>query len=224
MCQQIARATAHPACRTRPAATLGLALLVLPLLAGAQGYPSRPIRMVNNYTPGGPVDAVARAAAQKLTDATGQPVTVENKPSANGVIGTQDVIRSKPDGHTLLFCTSGHTSVPKALLGDKLPFDPFRDLSPVILYTAAMQMFVVPPALGVRSVPELVKLMKSGTGQYSYASPGPGTANHLGAEMLKAAGGFEMTHVPYKGGAQATLDVVAGRVQLMLATIGTFLP
>ena len=214
--------------RDHAAAALSMAMLagaaVLPQQASAQNYPVKAIRMVQNYTPGGPTDAVARLMAQKLSDATGQPVTVENKPSANGVVGTQDVIRSKPDGYTLLFSTSGHTSVPRALLTDKLAFDPFKELSPIILLTMSPQMIVVTPSLGVKNIPELVKLMKANPGKYSYASPGPGGPNHLGIEMLKSMAGFDMLHVPYKGGAQGALDVVAGRVQLMLASVGTFLP
>ena len=209
--------------------TLGTlaALAPLPPLAAtalAQAYPSKPIRIVQHYTPGGPTDAVARLMAQKLSDAVGQPVTVENKPSANGVIGTQDVIRSKPDGYSLLFSTSGHTSVPRALLTDKLPFDPFKELTSIILLTMSPQMIVATPSLGVKNIPELVKLAKANPGKYSYATPGPGGPNHLGIEMLKNMAGFDMLHVPYKGGAQAALDVVAGRVHLMLASAGTFLP
>jgi tripartite-type tricarboxylate transporter receptor subunit TctC len=203
------------------------ALVPLPPLAAtalAQAYPVKPIRIVQNYTPGGPTDSVARIMAQKLSDAVGQPVTVENKPSANGVIGTQDVIRSKPDGYSLLFSTSGHTSVPRALHQDKLPFDPFKELTHITLLTMAPQMIVVNPSLGVKNIPELVKLMKANPGKYSYATPGPGGPNHLGIEMLKHMAGFDMLHVPYKGGAQAALDVVAGRVHLMLASVGTFLP
>jgi len=209
--------------------TLGMLVSLAPVApltasAAAQAYPTRPIRIVQNYTPGGPTDSVARLMAQKLSDATGQAVTVENKPSANGVIGTQDVIRSKPDGYSLLFSTSGHTSVPRALLTDRLAFDPFKELAPIILLTMSPQMIVVNPSLGVKNIPELVKLAKANPGKYSYATPGPGGPNHLGIEMLKNMAGFDMLHVPYKGGAQAALDVVAGRVHLMLASVGTFLP
>jgi len=139
----------------------------LPAVAQAQTYPSRPVRVITNYTPGGTTDLVARSLAQKLSDATGQTVTVENKPSSNGVLGTQEVSRAKPDGYTLLFSTSGHTSVSKALLGDKLPFEPFKDIAPITLAVVITQMLVVHPSLGVKNIPEFVKLMKANPGKYS---------------------------------------------------------
>jgi len=190
----------------------------------AQPYPNKPIRVITNYTPGGTTDFVARAMAAKLGAATGQTTTVENKPSANGVVGTQEAIRSKPDGYTLLFSTSGHTSVSKALLTDKLAFDPFKELSPITLLVLSTQMLVVHPSLGVNNVPAFVKLMKANPGKYSYGSAGPGSPNHLGVELLKSLGGFFMVHIPYKGGAQAATDLVAGRTHLMLNSMVSILP
>jgi len=181
----------------------------------AQSYPNRPVRVITNYTPGGTTDYVARAMAAKLSEAVSQPVVVENKPSANGVIGTQEVIRSKPDGYTLLFSSSGHTSVSKALLMDKLPFDPFKEIAPISLLVMIKQVLVVPPSLGVKNIPELVKLMKANPGKYSYGSTGTGGPGHLAIELLKHLAGFEMVHVPYKGGTQAVADLAAGRTQLM---------
>jgi len=190
----------------------------------AQSYPSRPVRVITNYTPGGTTDMVARALAQKLSDATGQPVTVENKPSSNGVLGTMEVSRAKPDGYTLLFSTSGHTSVSKALLGDKLAFDPFKDIAPITLAVIITQMLVVHPSLGVKNLPEFIKLMKANPGKFSYGSAGIGSPNHLGVELLKHMAGFYMVHIPYKGGAQAAADLVAGRTQLMLNAMVALLP
>jgi len=181
----------------------------------AQSYPNRPVRVITNYTPGGTTDYVARTMAAKLSEAVSQPVVVENKPSANGVIGTQEVIRSKPDGYTLLFSSSGHTSVSKALLMDKLPFDPFKEIAPISLLVMIKQVLVVPPSLGVKNIPELVKLMKANPGKYSYGSTGTGGPGHLAIELLKHLAGFEMVHVPYKGGTQAVADLAAGRTQLM---------
>ena len=192
--------------------------------AQAQAYPSRPVRVITNYTPGGTTDFVARSMAQKLGEATGQTVTVENKPSANGVLGTQDAIRSKPDGYTLLFSTSGHTSVSKALLTDRLPFDPFKELSPITLLVLSTQMLVVHPSLGVNNVPDFIKLMKANPGKYSYGSAGIGSPNHLGVELLKVLGGFDMLHVPYKGGVGAATDLVAGRTQMMINSMVSILP
>ena len=217
--------TVFPRFGTVPVAGVAMALLLS--AAGnlfAQAYPVRPVRVVVNYTPGGTTDVVARALSQKLAEATGQPVTVENRPSANGVLGTQDVARSRPDGYNLLFSTSGHTVLARALLGEKLPFDPLRDLTPVCLAVVNTQIIVAPVSLGVKNIPELVKLMKAGSGQYSFASVGLGTPNHLGIELLKHMGGFDMLHVPYKGGQQAVLDLVTGRVHLMLASMVSFMP
>lgn len=214
-----------PFCRNTLAASAALGLLaVIDGSARAQAYPVRPVRVVVNYTPGGTTDVVARALSQKLAEATGQPVTVENRPSANGVLGTQDVARSRPDGYNLLFSTSGHTVLARALLGEKLPFDPLRDLTPVCLAVVNTQIIVAPVSLGVKSIPELVKLMKANPDKYSFASVGLGTPNHLGIELLKHMGGFDMLHVPYKGGQQAVIDLVAGRVHLMQASMVSFLP
>jgi tripartite-type tricarboxylate transporter receptor subunit TctC len=192
--------------------------------ASAQTYPNKPIRIISNYTPGGTTDFVARSLGQKLSEAVGQPVTVENRPSANGVVGTQEAIRSKPDGYTLLFSTSGHTSVSKALLTDRLPFDPFKDISPITLAVLITQILVVHPSLGVTNIPEFVKLMKANPGKYSYGSAGPGSPNHLGVELLKYMAGFDILHVPYKGGAPAVVDLVAGRTQLILNAMVAVLP
>ncbi len=212
--------------RSRLCATLVLSLAASACLSPvvAQPYPTKPVRIITNYTPGATTDFVARIMAQKLGEATGQTVTVENKPSANGVVGTQDAIRSKPDGYTLLFSTSGHTSVSKALLTDKLPFDPFRELTPVTLLVLSTQMLLVHPSLGVKNVPDFVKLMKANPGKYSYGSAGIGTPNFLGVELLKYLGGFDMLHVPYKGGAQVVVDLVAGRTQLTINSMVPILP
>ena len=217
--------TVFPRFGTARAAGAALALLAYPVSdVYAQTYPVRPVRVVVNYTPGGTTDVVARALSQKLAEATGQPVTVENRPSANGVLGTQDVARSRPDGYNLLFSTSGHTVLARALLGEKLPFDPLRDLTPVCLAVVNTQIIVAPVSLGVKNIPELVKLMKAGSGQYSFASVGLGTPNHLGIELLKHMGGFDMLHVPYKGGEAALNAAVSGEVQITINATGRTLP
>lgn len=191
--------------------------------AFAQAYPNKPVRIISNYTPGGTTDYVARAMATKLSEALGQPFQVENKPSANGAVGSLEAQRSRPDGYTLLFSTSGHTSIPMALMGEKLPFNP-REFSPIILLILSNQSFVVHPSLGVKNIPEFVKLMKANPGKYSYGSAGPGSPNHLGVELLKYMAGFDMVHIPYKGGAQAVIDLVAGRTVLMLNSNASLMP
>jgi tripartite-type tricarboxylate transporter receptor subunit TctC len=203
----------------------GAALLLsaASVTALAQAYPAKPVRIINNYTPGGTTDFVARAMATKLSEALGQPFTVENKPSANGTVGSLETARSRPDGYTLLFSTSGHTSIPMALMGPKLPFNP-REFTPIILLIISNQSFVVHPSLGVKNIPEFVKLMKANPGKYSYGSAGPGSPNHLGVELLKYMAGFYMVHIPYKGGAQAVVDLVAGRTVLMLNSNASLMP
>ncbi len=200
-----------------------LLLSVASMTALAQAYPNKPARIINNYTPGGTTDYVARAMATKLSEALGQAFTVENKPSANGTVGSQEAARAKPDGYTLLFSTSGHTSIPMALMGPKLPFNP-REFTPIILLIISNQTFVVHPSLGVKNIPEFVKLMKANPGKYSYGSAGPGTPNHLGVELFKYMAGIDLQHIPYKGGSQAVVDLVAGRTQFMLNSNASLVP
>lgn len=190
----------------------------------AAAFPLKPMRMLVSYTPGGTTDLVARTVGQKITDYTGQAVAVENRPSANGIIATQAIARSAPDGYSLLFSTSGHTSVAMALLGSKLPFDPFKELAPIALLVLSTQMIVAHPSLNVRTIPELIKLAKARPGELSYGSVGVGSSNHLGMELLKYMGGFEMTHVPYKGGSQMSVDLTGGRVHAALNSMVSILP
>jgi len=205
---------------------LGAALVIAAFSHGAfaQAYPTKPVRIINNYTPGGTTDFVARAMATKLSESLGQQFQVENRPSANGTVGSQEAARSRPDGYTLLFSTSGHTSIPMALMGPKLPFNPPKDFSPIILLIISNQTIVVHPSLGVKNIPELVKVIKANPGKYSYGSAGPGSPNHLGVELFKYLAGIDMQHIPYKGGAQAVVDLVAGRTVLMLNSNASILP
>lgn len=198
------------------------ALLAAPSLA--QAYPVKPVRVVTNYTAGGATDIVARAMAQKLAESSGQPVTVENRPSVNGIVGTLDVIRTKPDGYNLLFSTAAHTSISKALLGDKLPFDPFRDLTPITLLVINAQALFTHTGLGAKNVTDLVRLAKASPGKYAYASVGQGSPNQLGVELLKHLAGIDLLHVPYKGGQQVLVDLMAGRVQLTLQSMVSAMP
>jgi len=192
--------------------------------SGAQNYPNKPVRVIVNYTPGGPTDLVARTMGVKMGDMLGQTFIVENIPSANGTIGTQAASRSTPDGHTILFSTAGHTSVALALFGEKIGFDPFRDITPIGKIVNSTQMIVAHPSLGVKSIDELVKLAKAKPGQLNFGSVGIGSSNHLGIELLKSMAGIDMVHIPYKGTAPVMQDLLAGRVQLMLNSMGTVIP
>jgi len=175
-----------------------------------------------HFPPGGPVDFVARALGQRLGDTWKQPVVVENRPGAGGVIGVELVLRSPPDGHTLLLGTSGSMAVAPAV--SKLPYDVFTDLAPIALVVINPQILVVHPSLPVRTVPDLVKLAKSKPGQINYASVGPGSPNHMGMELLKSMTGIDMVHIPYKGTAPAMADVIAGQVSLLFNSMPAVLP
>ena len=201
-----------------------LPMLLLALTGARAEYPERPITGVVPFGTGGPSDLISRLVATAMSKELGQSIVILNKPGGGGNVGMDFVVKSKPDGYTLLFSTSGHTSVSKALLTDKLPFDPFRELTPVTLLVLSTQMLLVHPSLGVKNVPDFVKLMKANPGKYSYGSAGIGTPNFLGVELLKYLGGFDMLHVPYKGGAQVVVDLVAGRTQLTINSMVPILP
>ena len=190
-------------------------------ISTAQNYPTKPVKIILNYAAGGPSDLVGRAMAAKFTEMLGQTFFVENMVSATGAVGTQAAARSAPDGHTILFSTAGHTALALALFGDKLGFDPFRDLTPVGRIVDSTQMIVAHPSLGVKSIPELVKLAKAKPGQINFGSVGVGSPNHLGIELLKSMAGIDLVHVPYTGTAPVMTDLMAGRVQLMLNSMGT---
>jgi tripartite-type tricarboxylate transporter receptor subunit TctC len=192
------------------AAALGLATGALPLVASAQAYPNKPVRLVVPYAAGGGVDTVARAVAQQLGDTLGQPVLVDNRPGANSVIGTEHVAKAPADGHTLLVTLVSHYAMP--FLSRNVRYDPVKDFTPVTIIGKAPQALFVNPASGIRSVQELIVYAKQNPGKLSYATSGAGTSQHLGGELLKQAAGFDMTHVPYKGGAPALIDVVGGQI------------
>ncbi|MCC7485942.1 MAG: tripartite tricarboxylate transporter substrate binding protein [Burkholderiales bacterium] len=183
----------------------------------------KPIRIVVHFPPGGPTDMVARTIGQKLTEAWGQQVIVENRPGAGGVIGVEAVLRSPPDGYTLLFATGGSMAVAPAI-GIKASYNVFTDLAPIGLLVVNPQILVVHPSVPANSVAGLVKLAKSKPGQINYASVGPGSPQHLGTEMLKHMTGIDMVHIPYKGTAPAVTDILAGHVSLMFNSMPTVLP
>jgi tripartite-type tricarboxylate transporter receptor subunit TctC len=191
--------------------------------AMAQTYPVKPIRVIVHFPPGGPTDLVARAVGQRMTEAWGQQVIVENRPGAAGIIGVETAVRAAPDGYTLLLGTGGSMSVAPAT-GRKLPYDVFTDLAPITLAVINPQMLVVHPSLPARSIPELIKVAKSKPGAINYASVGPGSPQHLGMEKLKHMTGIDMVHIPYKGTAPAITDVLAGHVSLMFNSMPTVLP
>ena len=187
----------------------------------AQNFPSRSIRMIIHFPPGGPTDFVGRALAHKLTEAWKQQIIVENRPGAGGVIGVETVLRAPADGYTLLFGTSGSLALAPAL--QKLPYNVFTDLAPIVLTVINPQVLVVHPSLPVRSVPDLIKLAKTKPGQINYGSVGPGSPQHMGMELLKSMTGINLLHVPYKGTAPAMTDLLSGQISLMFNSIPTVL-
>jgi len=189
----------------------------------APGYPARPIRWVVAFPAGGGTDLVARTLAPKLTELLGQPVIVDNRAGAAGAIGAEIVARAAPDGHTVLFGTSGALGV-LPLLSSKLPFDTVRDFAPISMLAVIPQLLVVHPGLSANSVKELIALAKSMPGKLNYASSGVGSPNHIAAELFSSMAGITMTHVPYKGAAPSISDLLGGQVQLLINPIQALVP
>jgi tripartite-type tricarboxylate transporter receptor subunit TctC len=189
----------------------------------AQTYPTKPIRMVVPFPPGGTTDILGRVAAQKLSEALGQQVIVDNRPGAGGNIGTEAVAKSPPDGYTLL-TDPGSTLTMNPSLFAKLPFDPLKDFAPVSILAAVPNLLVVHPSLPVRNVKELIALAKARPGQLNYASSGAGQSTHLSMELFKSMARVNMTHVPYKGSSPAITDLLGGHVLLMFDNMPSALP
>ena len=188
----------------------------------AQGYPLRPVRIIVPQSAGGSTDVVARVIAQRLTDALGQSVIVDNRPGAGSINGTDLVAKATPDGHTLLAVAASFTINPS--LHKSLPFHPIDDFAPVTQLAALPHVLVVHPSVPAKSVKELIALVRARPGQINYASSGIATSTHLAAELFKHMTGTDMVNVPYKGGAPAMVAMLAGECQVNFATISTALP
>lgn len=185
-------------------------------------YPVRPLRIIVPQSAGGSTDLVARLYAQKLAEALGQSVVVDNRPGAGSIIGTDLVAKATPDGYTLLVVASSITLNPT--LHKNLPFDPIRDLAPISQLSAFPNMLALHPGVPAKSVQELIALAKAKPGALNYGSSGAATGTHLSAELFKLMTGVEMVHVPYKGGAPAVTALLGGQVQLNFATLPSVLP
>jgi tripartite-type tricarboxylate transporter receptor subunit TctC len=192
------------------------ALVLVPVLSFAQAYPSKPIKIVVSFTAGGTTDILARFLAQNLSERYKQPVVVENKPGAGGNIGSELVVHSPPDGHTLLVGSVGPIAVNPSL--KQLPYDPQKDLVAVAQIADVANVLVVHPSMNVKTVQQLVAWGKANPDGINYASTGVGTAAHLSGFMFAQRAGLKAQHIPYKG-AEALKDLLAGRVQYMFATI-----
>jgi tripartite-type tricarboxylate transporter receptor subunit TctC len=189
----------------------------------AQTYPNRPIKLIVPFAPGGGSDIIARIIAPRLGDAVGQQVVIDNKPGAGTIIGAEIAAKAAPDGYTLFVGITGTLAINPSLY-QKLPYDPLRDFSPIILVATGPNILVVHPSLPVKTVRELIALAKSKPGKLSYASAGTGGAPHLAGELFKSTAGVDIVHVPYRGAAPATMDLVAGQVEIMFAGMGAALP
>lgn len=195
--------------------------LALPLLASptlAQAWPERPVRLVVPYAAGGPTDTVARLLAERLSNALPQHVVAENHAGAGALIGTEAVARAPRDGSALLFTTVVH-AVHRALHGARLSFDPAGDFAPVALVGVVPQVIMVPPSSPVRDVPGLLVFLRSGG--HAYGSSGAGGSSHLGVELLKSMTGVGADHIPYRGTAPAVVDLLAGRIALVMDSVAT---
>jgi tripartite-type tricarboxylate transporter receptor subunit TctC len=194
---------------TKPAPVLAL---LLATTAGAQTYPAGPMNMVVPFPPGGGTDILGRAIAQKLNEAWGQPVIVENRAGANGVIGTAHVARSAPDGHTMLIVPGGLAVNPA--IRKSLPYDTLKDLAPVTQLASSPLVLAVHPSFPPRSVKELVVFAKARPDQINFGTSGNGSPPHMAAELFKHLAGIRMTHIPYKGAGPAAIDLISGQIAL----------
>ena len=189
----------------------------------ADGYPSRPIRMIVAYPPGGGTDQVGRVMADQLSQTLGQNVVVDNRGGATGNIGTELAARAVPDGYTLLMGNVAPNAVNVSLF-KKLGFDPVRDFAPVSLVAVTPNILVTNPSISVKTVKELIAYAKAKPGALNFPSAGVGSSSHLAGEMLKSMTGISMVHIPFKGGGPALVAVIAGEVQIMFATMPAAMP
>jgi tripartite-type tricarboxylate transporter receptor subunit TctC len=191
----------------------------VPSVAGTQqqNFPNKPIRMIVPFSPGSQTDILARWVGEKMTENWAQQVVVDNRPSAGGTIASQYVLAANPDGHTLMMVSTGHAG--NATLYSKLPYDTVKDFSGISRVASVPNLLVVSPALGVKSVKELVALAKSKPGQLNFSSAGIGSGTQINGEMFKLAAGINVTHVPYKGAPEALNEAMAGRVEFNFSPI-----
>jgi tripartite-type tricarboxylate transporter receptor subunit TctC len=206
------------------AALLAAASLLVPPLAqaqGAAGYPNRPIRLIVPFPPGGSVDPLARVLGQKLSDALGQQIVVDNRPGGNAVIGTELVAKSPADGYTLLLASTSHVTNPLLV---PTAYDPMKDFVPVATLSESPVILVVNPQVPAKTLQELIALAKAKPTELNFSSAGTGNPNHLAGELFNIMAGVKTTHVPYKGGAPAIADLVGGQVQFSYGSTITVLP
>jgi tripartite-type tricarboxylate transporter receptor subunit TctC len=203
-------------------ATGAVALHAIPRLAGAQSYPSRPVRLIVGFPAGGSADIVARLIGQSLSERLGQPFIIENRPGAGSNIGTETVVRAPPDGYTLLMVSAAN--VTNTTLYDNLNFNFIRDIAPVAFMDRVANVLEVNPSVPARTVPEFIAYAKANPGKINMASGGTGSSQHVAGELFKMMAGVDLVHVPYRGVAPALTDLLAGQVQVLFDTVPASLP
>lgn len=211
----------------RPAKVVDILLIVFSCAWGAApaqdvNYPSKPIRILVPYPPGGAVDIIARAIAPKLSASMRQPIVVDNRAGASGIVASENLVRSPPDGHTFIIVISSHAVNPS--MYKKLPYDTFRDFAPITLMAEGPNLLCVHPSLPVKTVRQLIALAKSRPGEVNYASFGNGSSSHLSGELFNIMAKVKMVAVTYKGAAPAVNDVIGGHVPLMFGNMPVALP
>ena len=193
------------------------------LIGGAQAFPTKPVKIIAPFPPGGPIDVLARTVADHYQKKTGQGVVVENRAGGAGNIGIQAVAQAPADGHTWLFIPQGNITINATLMKD-LPFNWERDFAPVTLIAYAPNILVVNPSVPARNVKELIQYAKANPGKLTYGSPGIGSSLHLIGELMKREAGIEISHVPYKGTTQAMQDLLGGQISMMFGSLPTLMP
>lgn len=191
-------------------------------LHAADAYPTRPLRLIVPYGAGGNADILGRMVGARLAEVLAQPVVIDNRPGASGLLGSEIVARAAPDGHTLLWVANGHATNPIVI--KKMPFDPLKDLAPVSLVSSTPMLLVVANSLPANNMKALIAHAKTRPGQINYATSSVGSPNHLAAELLNLMAGILLTHVPYKTTPQATTDVIAGHMHAAMASLTSVLP
>jgi tripartite-type tricarboxylate transporter receptor subunit TctC len=199
-----------------------LVLALIPLWGACESYPTKPVRLIVPFPPGGATDIVGRMVAAKMQQVWGQPVVVENKPGAGTVVGTSLVAKSPADGYTLGMVVTAHVINPS--LRESLPYDTLKDLAGVTQVSVQHLVIAAHPTLEANTVGELIALAKRNPGRLAYATPGSGTAMHLSVELMKSAAGIDLLHLPYKGSAPAQQDVMGGRVPILLDVLYAVTP
>jgi tripartite-type tricarboxylate transporter receptor subunit TctC len=199
----------------------GALLAGAPIVAGAQNFPAKPVRIIVPFAAGGGADYISRLMGQRLTEPLGQQIVIENRPGAGGTVGTELGVKSPPDGYTLTMISSSYPVLPSLY---KLSFDPLNDIAPIILVAKTPFIVTVHPSLPVNSVKELIALAKAKPGEINFASAGTGSGVHLATELFMHQAGIKMNHVPYKGTGPALTDTMAGQITLIFGSVAATLP